>query len=61
MDDGRVVRDFKNSEWDDWLKLEMFLYNTSVHKGTKCTPYKLDSEQVNLYHNKKNCERIMII
>ena len=31
----------KNSEWDDWFELAMFSYNTSVHEGTKCTPYEL--------------------
>ena len=31
----------KNSEWDNWLELAMFWYNTSVHEGTKCTPYEL--------------------
>ena len=31
----------KNLEWDDWLELAMFSYNTSVHEGTKCTPYEL--------------------
>ncbi|XP_043475954.1 uncharacterized protein LOC122507359 [Leptopilina heterotoma] len=31
----------KNSEWDDWLELAMFSYNTSIHEGTKCTPYEL--------------------
>ena len=47
---GRSHRVFKeylqqfienNSEWDDWIELAMFSYNTSVHEGTKCTPYKL--------------------
>ena len=31
----------KNSEWDDWLELAMFSYNTSIHEGTKCTPHEL--------------------
>ena len=31
----------KNSERDDWLELAMFSYNTSLHAGTKCTPYEL--------------------
>ena len=30
-----------NAEWDDWIELAMFSYNTSVHEGTKCTPYAL--------------------
>ena len=40
---GEYLKQFvaKNSEWDDWLELAMFSYNTSVHKGTKCTPYEL--------------------
>ena len=29
------------AEWDDWLELATFSYNTSVHEGTKCTPYEL--------------------
>ena len=29
------------AEWDDWLELTMFSYNTSVHEGTKCTPYEM--------------------
>ena len=31
----------KNSEWEHWLELAMFSYNTSVDEGTKCTPYEL--------------------
>ena len=40
---GEYLKQFvaKSSEWDDWLKLAMFSYNTSVHEGTKCTPYEL--------------------
>ena len=30
-----------NAEWDDWIELAMFLYNTRVHEETKCTPYEL--------------------
>ena len=30
-----------NAEWDDCFGLAMFSYNTSVHEGTKCTPYEL--------------------
>ena len=30
-----------NAEWDDWIELAMFSYKTSVHEGTKCTPYEL--------------------
>lgn len=26
----------KNAEWDDWLKLATFSYNTSVHEVTRC-------------------------
>ena len=29
-----------NAEWDDWIELAMFSYNTSVHEGTKCSPYE---------------------
>ena len=40
---GEYLKQFvaKKSEWDDWLELAMFSYNTSVHEGTKCKPYKL--------------------
>ena len=31
----------KNTEWDDWIELAMFSYNTRIHEGTKCTPYEL--------------------
>jgi len=30
-----------NHEWDEHLRLAMFSYNTSVHKGTKFTPHEL--------------------
>ena len=40
---GEYLKQFvaKNSEWDDWLQLVIFSYNTSVHEATKCTPYEL--------------------
>ena len=40
---GEYLKQFvtKNSEWDDWLKLAMFSYNTSVYESTKCTSYEL--------------------
>ena len=40
---GEYLKQFvaKNSEWDDWLELAMFPYNTSVHEGTKSAPYEL--------------------
>ena len=40
---GEYLKQFvaKNSEWDDWLELAMFSYNTSVHEGTNCIPYEL--------------------
>jgi len=28
-------------DWDNWLEHAMFSYNTSVHEGTKYTPYEL--------------------
>ena len=31
----------KNSEWEDWIELATFSYNTSIHKGTRCSPYEL--------------------
>ena len=31
----------KNSEWDDWIELATFSYNTSIHEVTRCTLYEL--------------------
>ncbi|KAI4474785.1 hypothetical protein M0802_015444 [Mischocyttarus mexicanus] len=31
----------KGNDWDTWLNPAMFSYNTSVHEGTKHTPYEL--------------------
>lgn len=31
----------KEKDWDEWLPLAMLSYNTSVHEGTKFTPYEL--------------------
>ena len=31
----------KETDWDDHLPLAMFSYNTSVHEGTKYTPFEL--------------------
>ena len=30
----------KVSEWDDWVECAAFSYNTSVHEGTRLTPYE---------------------
>ena len=30
-----------NAEWDDWIEVAIFSYNTSVHGGTKFTTYEL--------------------
>lgn len=30
-----------NSEWDDWVDIAMFSYNTSIHEGTQYTPHEL--------------------
>lgn len=30
-----------DSEWDDWVELAMFSYNTSIHESTNRTPYEL--------------------
>ena len=30
-----------NNDWDEHLRLAMFSYNTSMHEGTKYTPYEL--------------------
>lgn len=40
---GQYLKQFTNKdrEWDQWLELAMFSYNTSVHKGTKYTPDEL--------------------
>ena len=43
----RVFREYliqfieNNAEWDDWIELAMFSYDTSVHEGTKRTCYEL--------------------
>lgn len=29
------------NDWDAWLNMAMFSYNTSLHEGTKYTPYEL--------------------
>ncbi|CAK9796607.1 Retrovirus-related Pol polyprotein from transposon 297 [Anthophora quadrimaculata] len=31
----------KSQEWDTWLPMAMFSYNTSVHEGTQYTPHEL--------------------
>ena len=31
----------KHSNWDDWVDLVMFSYNTAVHEGTKFCPHEL--------------------
>lgn len=31
----------KNNNWDTWLEMAMFAYNTSVHEGTRFTPHEL--------------------
>jgi transposase InsO family protein len=31
----------KEDNWDEYIKLAMFSYNTSVHEGTKFSPYEL--------------------
>ena len=31
----------KHSNWDEWVDLAMFSYNTSVHEGTKFSPHEL--------------------
>ena len=33
-------------EWDDWIELAIFSYNTTVHEGTKCTAYELVFEKL---------------
>ena len=39
---GEYLKQFvaKNSEWDDWLELAMFSYNTSVHEATRFSLYE---------------------
>ena len=34
------------AEWDDWIELAIFWYNTSDHEGTKCAPYELVFEKL---------------
>lgn len=31
----------KEKDWDDWLEIATFSYNTSMHEGTKYTPFEL--------------------
>jgi len=31
----------RETNWDEYVKLAMFSYNTSVHEGTKFSPYEL--------------------
>lgn len=31
----------EDEEWDEWLELAAYSYNTSVHDGTQYTPYEL--------------------
>lgn len=31
----------KESNWDDWVELAIYNYNTNVHEGTKHTPYEM--------------------
>jgi len=31
----------KKTNWDEYIKLAMFSYNTSVHEGTRYSPYEL--------------------
>lgn len=40
---GQYLKQFtdRDREWDQWLELAMFSYNTSVHEGTKYTPHEL--------------------
>ena len=40
---GRVFETICNSQkqWDRWISLAMFNYNTNVHEATKRTPYEL--------------------
>ena len=33
----------EDKEWDEWLELATYSYNTSVHEGTQHTPYELFS------------------
>lgn len=40
---GEYLKQFANQdqEWDDWLELATFSYNTSFHEGTRHTPFEL--------------------
>ena len=35
-----------NAEWEDWIVLAIFSYNTTVHEGTKCTHYEIFFEKL---------------
>ncbi|XP_035742199.1 uncharacterized protein LOC118450499 [Vespa mandarinia] len=35
-----------NSEWDEWIEIAMFSYNTSVHEGTLYTSHELVLDQL---------------
>ena len=57
----------KNSEYDDWLELPLFSYDTPSDESTKCTPYELvfgklaretSSEPLS---EMRNCKSLMII
>ena len=40
---GEYLKQYANEQkqWDRWIGLAMFNYNTSVHEATKHTPYEL--------------------
>ncbi|CAD6234313.1 GSCOCG00012383001-RA-CDS, partial [Cotesia congregata] len=40
---GEYLKQFvsRDNEWNNWLELATFSYNTCVHEGTKFTPYEL--------------------
>lgn len=40
---GEYLKQYASSEkeWDEWVDLAIQNYNTSIHEGTKHTPYEL--------------------
>ena len=52
----------RNHDWDEWLELACFSYNTSVHEGTKFTPFELVYEkQAKLPSCEKNLDEDQLI
>jgi len=37
----RCFCDSRNNDWDKWLPFACFVYNTTPHTMTKCTPFEI--------------------